>query len=162
MAKRPKQKKDLSPRIVNRRARHDYHVVESLEVGIQLTGSEVKSIRNGQVSLAEGFARVDPNRMELFLLGVNIAHYTHAGPKTGHEPTRPRKLLAHKRQIASLLGQTANKGTTLVPLTMYFVRGKVKVELGVVRGKQSHDKRQDIKKRDADRDIRRAMTKKVI
>ncbi len=148
------------PRIVNRRARHEYHVLESLEVGIQLLGSEVKSVRAGQVSLAEGFARVEPD-MQLYLYNVDIAPYAQAGPQ-GHEPKRRRKLLAHKRQIEKLFGQTTAKGTTLVPLTMYFVRGMAKIELGVVRGKQAHDKRQALKEKDAGKEIRRAMTRKVI
>ena len=151
-----------TPRIANRKARHDYLIEESMEVGIVLTGSEVKSIRNGQVSLGEGYARIDPRSLEMHLIGVNIAPYSHAGPTTGHEPTAPRKLLAHKRQVRQLLDQISSKGVTLIPLTMYFVRGKVKVELGVCRGKQAADKRQDMKQRDADKEIRRAMTRKVI
>jgi len=162
MSKKNKDKTTYAPRIVNRKARHDYHVLDSLEVGVVLTGSEVKSIRHGQVSLGEGYARIEPRSLEMNLLGVNIAPYTHAGPATGHEPTAIRKLLAHKRQIRQLLDQISSKGVTLVPLTMYFVRGKVKVELGVCRGKQSADKRQDMKRRDADKEIRRAMTRKVI
>src|SRR5690606_24111397 len=140
--------------IVNRRARHEYHVLESLEVGIQLTGSEVKSVRAGQVSLAEGYARVEPD-MQLWLYQVDIAPYPQAGANN-HEPKRRRKLLAHKRQILKLQGLTSAKGATLVPLTLYFVRGRAKIELGVVRGKQAHDKRQTMKGKDASREIRRA------
>ncbi|HEX7010480.1 MAG TPA: SsrA-binding protein SmpB [Phycisphaeraceae bacterium] len=154
-------KGSASPRIVNRRALHDYHIQEKLEVGIVLKGSEVKSIRNGQVSLAEGYARVEPETMELFLHQVDIAPYPQAGANQ-HEPKRTRKLLAHKRQIAHLLGATTGKGVTLIPLAMYFVRGKVKVELGLAVGKKAYDKRQDIKKREAQREIRRGMTRKVI
>lgn len=152
---------NLTPRIVNRRAFHDYHIAEKLEVGIVLRGSEVKSIRKGQVSLAEGFAQVQPRTMELMLVNVDIAIYPQAG-ENQHEPKRARKLLAHKRQIAELMGKTTSKGTTLIPLAMYFVRGMVKVEIGVAQGKHQQDKRQDMKKRDADKQIRRAMTRKRI
>lgn len=148
-----------TPRIVNRRARHDYHVLENVECGIVLVGSEVKSIRNGQVSLAEGFARVEPGDMGLYLYNVDIAAYAYAGPG-GHDPKRRRKLLAHKRQIHNLFTHTSAKGTTLVPLAMYFSRGIVKVEIGVAHGKREYDKRQDLKTREADRAIRAAMTRK--
>ncbi len=158
----PKQNdKNLSPRISNRKATHDYHIHEKIEVGIALRGSEVKSIRNSQVSLAEGFARVEPGDMGLYLYDVDIAAYSHAAGPNGHEPKRVRKLLAHRRQIAKLFDQTIAKGTTLIPLAMYFVRGMVKVELGVATGKGAHDKRQDIKARDSEREIRKAMSKRV-
>ncbi len=160
MAKNSKQ--NQTPHINNRRAWHDYNILEKLEVGIALRGSEVKSIRSAQVSLAEGFARVDPKRMELFLYNVDIPQYAHSSGTNAHEPLRARKLLAHKRQIAKLVGATSAKGTTLVPLAMYFVRGMVKLELGVATGKKHYDKRQKVKSRDADRDIRRGMTRKVI
>ncbi len=159
------KKKDnttLSPRIDNRKARHDYHIDHKVEVGIVLQGSEVKSIRNSEVSLGEGFARVEPNTMELWLYNVHIAPYRQAMGNNGHEPIRPRKLLAHRREIQRLYEEAAGNKTTLVPLAMYFVRGKVKLEIGVGRGKQAHDKRQDIKARSADRDMRRAMTRKVL
>lgn len=152
----------LSPRILNRQARHSFHVLETLEVGIALTGSEVKSVRSGQVSLGEGFARVEPVGRQLFLYKVHIAPYSHAAASNGHDPQRTRKLLAHKRQIAHLLAQTSNKGTTMVPLAMYFVRGRVKVELGVVQGKRSHDKREDLKDREAKREMQRRMTRKYL
>ncbi len=150
-----------APRIENRKARHDYHILDKLECGIVLTGSEVKSIRNGEVSLGEGFAQIDLNTGELWLWQVNIAPYKQAHGANGHEPTRQRKLLAHKREIAKLLTQTSAKGLTLVPLAMYFVRGKVKLEIGLGEGKKQHDKRQDIKSRDADREMRRAMSRKA-
>ncbi len=155
-------KRDITtPRIVNRRARYEYHILESLEVGIVLVGSEVKSIRNGQVSLAEGYARVEPSDMGLYLYSVDIAPYAQARADN-HDPKRRRKLLAHKRQIAKLLGATSTRGTTLIPLAMYFVRGKVKLEIGVAVGKRQYDKRQAMKKRDAGKEIRRAMTRKVV
>ena len=150
---------NMSPRIANRRATHDYHISDKLEVGIELRGTEVKSIRNGQVSLAEGFARVEPGTEELILYNVEISQYPHAGEHQ-HEPKRARKLLAHKRQILELMDKTSAKGATIIPLAMYFLRGRVKLEIGVGTGKQHQDKRQDIKKRDADREIRRAMSKR--
>ncbi|MFP4143790.1 MAG: SsrA-binding protein SmpB [Phycisphaeraceae bacterium] len=154
-------KKTMTPRIANRRAFRDYDVEEKLETGIELLGSEVKSIRNGQASLAEGFAKIETDPLELYLYNVEIAHYRQAGINQ-HEPKRPRKLLAHKRQIRELQGKTSSKGVTLIPLAMYFKRGMVKVEVGVARGKREHDKREDIKKRDADRAMRRAMTRAKI
>lgn len=160
MAKKTKPA-NLSPRIDNRRARHDYHISDKLEVGVALLGSEVKSIRNGQVSLAEGYVAVNPKTEELELLNVDIALYPQAGVNQ-HEPRRTRKLLAHKREIRSLLGKTTAKGVTIVPLAMYFVRGRVKLEIGVGTGKKQHDKRQDLKKAAADREIRKAMSRKVI
>jgi len=150
------------PRIENRKAWYQYHIHEKLEVGIVLRGSEVKSVRQGQVSLAEGFARVEPNTMELWLHGVNIALYAQASSANSHEPATSRKLLAHKREIRRLLGVTSAKGTTLIPLAMYFKHGRVKLELGVTTGKKQHDKRQNLKQKDADREIRRGMTKKTL
>ncbi len=155
------RKDNLAPRIDNRKARHDFHIDEKLEVGIALQGSEVKSIRMGNVSLAEGFARVESSG-ELFLYNVDIGPYAQSRGNLGHEPKHPRKLLAHKREIAKLQHRTDAKGATLIPLAMYFVRGRVKVELGVARGKTSYDKRHDIKDRDAQREIHRGMTRRTI
>ena len=155
------RKENLSPHIANRKALHDYFISDKLEVGIKLSGSEVKSIRNSQVSLAEGYARVDPNTMELYLHDVDIAMYPHAGVNQ-HSPKAPRKLLAHRREIEKLLGATTKKGTTLVPLSMYFKNGRVKLEIGVGEGKKVFDKRSDIKKKSADREIKRGMTRKVL
>lgn len=157
-----KEEKSLSPRIVNRKARHEYHVLESLEVGIELTGSEVKSIRSGQVSLAEGFARIDADRLQLELHQVDISPYVYAHGVEAHEPRRVRRLLAHRRQIKQLLEKVTARGLTLAPLTMYFLRGRVKLELGLCQGKKAFDKRQDLKKRQDDRDMRRSMTKKFL
>ncbi len=155
-----KRSDNLSPRIANRRAFHEYHIDEKLEVGIILTGSEVKSIRHGNVSLAEGFARVEPATHELMLFNVDIATYPQAGDRN-HEPKRPRKLLAHRKQIDKLFGATTARGTTLIPLAMYFSdRGIVKVEIGIATGKHHHDKRADLKKKADQRDIARAMTRK--
>jgi len=162
MAKKKKeQTRNLSPRIANRRAYHDYHIGEKFEVGIVLKGSEVKSIRNGQVSLAEGFALIEPATMELWLHNVEIAPYTHAGPAHQHTPKRQRKLLARKREIRTIYDKHITKGVSLVPLAMFFVRGKVKLEIGVGTGKKAYDKRQDMKKKDADREIRRGMSKRM-
>jgi len=159
-----KQKSDdkLSPRILNRKATHDYFIHSKLEVGIVLQGSEVKSIRQGKVSLGEGYARVEPRDQGLYLYDVDIANYAQASGANGHEPKRVRRLLAHRREIERLLGETSSKGTTLVPLAMYFVRGKVKLEIGVGSGKRSHDKRQDIKEKEAKREMQRGMTRKTI
>jgi len=151
-----------SPRIANRKAWHDYHIDQKLEVGVVLKGCEAKSVRRGQVSLAEGYARVEPATMELYLYGVNIAEYAQASGGESHDPIRRRKLLAHKRQIDKLLTETAAKGATLIPLAMYFVRGMVKLEIGVGVGKKRHDKRQAMKQKDANREIRRAMTRRTV
>lgn len=160
MAKR-KTAHNFSPRIVNRRATHDYAISDKLECGIQLLGSEVKSVRHGHVSLAEGYVAIDPKKLTLDLFNADIAHYPHAGPLQ-HDPKRTRRLLAHKREINSLLGKTTSKGVTLVPLAMYFKDGRAKLEIGVGVGKKQHDKRQDLKKQEADREIRRAMAKQVL
>ncbi len=161
MAKKKDQPKNLSPRIANRRAYHDYHIGEKFEVGVVLKGSEVKSIRNGQVSLAEGFAMIEPATMEMWLHNVEISPYTHAGPNHQHMPKRQRKLLARKREIRTIHDKFITRGVTLVPLAMFFVRGKIKLEIGIGTGKKAFDKRQDMKKRDAEREIRRGMSKKM-
>ncbi|MEM9414841.1 MAG: SsrA-binding protein SmpB [Planctomycetota bacterium] len=161
MAKRKKQKQNLEPRIENRRARRDYHITDTLECGVVLQGSEVKSIRYGRVSLGEGYVSVNPDTMELWMYNVDIAMYPNAGVNQ-HAPKAIRKLLAHKRQIQKLYGLTTAKGITLIPLALYFKEGRIKIEIGVGEGKRSYDKRDDIKKRDADRDMRRAMTRKRI
>jgi SsrA-binding protein len=161
MAQKKHKSPDSAPRIVNRQARHDYQILEKIEVGIELVGSEVKSIRSGQVSLAEGYARVDPNTLQMFLHDVHIAEYKQAGPH-GHDPRRTRKLLAHKREIKRIMGLLTAGSRTLVPLAMYFSRGWVKLELGVGLGKSKVDKRQDLKRTDADKAIRRAMTRRTI
>jgi SsrA-binding protein len=161
MAKSKKPNPNFAPRIVNRKARHDYHISDTLEVGIKLRGTEVKSVRHSHVSLAEGYVGVDPKTMTLQLFNVDIAHYAQAGP-IQHEPKRTRALLAHKREIKSLFGKTTAKGTTLVPLALYFKNGMAKLEVGVGTGKKQQDKRQDIRKAEADREIRRAMTRKIL
>ena len=163
MAKSKKKKSDNSPkRISNRRAFHDYHITDKYECGISLRGTEVKSIRMGQASIAEGYAHVDEKTDELYLINVEISRYQHGGPHQ-HEPKRARKLLMRKREIRQLANKTREKGTTIVPLNMFFNnRGLIKVEIGIGVGKKSHDKRHAIKERDADKSMRRHMTRKFM
>jgi len=138
----------------NRKARHDYAILDTYEAGIVLTGTEVKSLRLGRASLVDGFATIDDG--EVFLRNVHIPEYTQ-GSWTNHEPRRTRKLLLHKGEILRLLGKTKESGLTLVPLSMYFESGKVKVEIALAKGKHSYDKRQDLARRDADREVRKAL-----
>ena len=137
------------PTIINRRARHEFFVEETLECGIKLTGTEVKAVRSGKVSLAEGFARATAEPLELTLHGVHIAEYPPAGPHRQHAPTRPRRLLAHRREIRKLADRTRERGTTLIPLRLYFIRGRAKILIGIARGRQKADKRQKIDHREA-------------
>ena len=155
-----KKKSNQAPTIENRKARHDYFISDTLECGIMLQGSEVKSVRDGKVSLAEGYVRVQAEPPALFLHSVNIAEYGPAGP-TAHQLTRTRKLLAHKREILKLLRQVDQKGVTLVPLRMYFKDGYAKVLVGVGQGKRAHDKRQAIADRQSKRELDRAMSKRI-
>ena len=138
----------------NRKARHNYSILEVFEAGVVLTGTEVKSLREGLASLADAFATVDDG--EIWLRNLHIAEYSH-GTWTNHAPRRNRKLLLHRREIDNLVGKIRDGNLTLVPLSLYFTDGKVKVELALARGKEAHDKRQDIAKRDADREIIREM-----
>ena len=160
MAKKKKHPRNFSPRIENRRAHFDYAITDKLECGIKLMGSEVKSIRHGHVSLNEGYVAINPNSMGMDLLNVDIALYAQAGVHQ-HQPRRARHLLAHKREVKALHQKTFAKGATLVPLAMYFKNGMCKVEIGLGIGKKQHDKRRDIQKAEADRDIRRAMAREV-
>jgi SsrA-binding protein len=139
---------------VNRRAFHDYFIDEKYECGIVLTGTEVKSLRAGRCNLRDGFARIDEN--EAWLENVHISPYEQ-GNLMNHEPIRPRKLLLHRRQIATLIGKVRQKGYTLIPLRVYFVRNHAKVEIGLARGKREYDKREAIAERDAKREIARVM-----
>ncbi len=138
----------------NKKARHDYAIEDTYECGVVLQGTEVKSLRLGRASLVDGFATIDSG--EVFLHGVHIPEYEQ-GSWTNHEPRRVRKLLLHKGEILRLIGKTKESGLTLVPLSLYFSDGRVKVELALAKGKKSYDKRQDLAKRDADRDIRKAL-----
>ena len=137
----------------NRKARHDYAILDTYEAGVALVGTEVKSLRLGRASLVEAYATVDDG--EVWLRGLNIPEYT-LGSWTNHEPRRTRKLLLHKAEIERLIGKIREGGLTLVPLSLYFSDGKVKCELALARGKRSYDKRSDLAKRDADREIQRA------
>ena len=141
----------------NRRARHEYDVLETLECGIVLVGSEVKSLRAGTISLEEAYARLKGN--EVWLLGCEIAEYVQAN-RLNHQPRRPRKLLLHKREILKFAAKAMEKGLTLVPLKVYFKEGRAKVLLGVCRGRKLHDKRDVMKKKDVQRDIERAMRRR--
>ena len=143
---------------VNRRARHQYAIEETLEAGLALTGTEIKSIRAGRVNLAEAYARIE--RGEAWLIGAHIAPYEQ-GNRNNHEPTRTRKLLLHRDQIAELMGRTQAKGFTLVPLKLYIRNGMAKLELGIGRGKKAYDKRRTIAERDARRDLERSTKERV-
>jgi len=137
---------------VNRRARHDYAIDETIEAGLVLTGTEIKSIRAGRANLAEAYARIEHG--EGWLIGAHIAPYEQ-GNRNNHEPTRTRKLLLHRDQIAELIGRTQAKGFTLVPLRLYIRNGLAKLEIGIARGKKAHDKRRAIAERDARRELER-------
>jgi SsrA-binding protein len=138
----------------NRKARHDYEILDTLECGIALVGSEVKSLRGGKMSLDEAYGRVDGN--EVWLLGCDIPEYEKAN-QLNHKPKRPRKLLLHRREIAKFAGHAFEKGLTLVPLKAYFKNGRVKVLVGIGRGRKAHDKRQKLKADTARRDIEQAL-----
>jgi SsrA-binding protein len=138
----------------NRKARHNYLVLDTLECGIVLQGSEVKSLRNGRVSLDEAYARIKND--EVWLVGCDIAEYFEAS-RFNHEPRRPRKLLMHRREVKRFAHRAYEKGLTLVPLEMHFRRGLAKVVLGICRGKQRHDKREAMKKSQANRDMQRQL-----
>jgi SsrA-binding protein len=141
----------------NRRARHDYAIEDTVEAGLVLTGTEVKSLRAGRATLTEGFGQITNN--EAWLHGVHIPQYTQ-GTWTNHEPRRIRKLLLHRREIDKLASSIQERGLTLVPLSLYFSGGKVKIELGLARGKRAYDKRQDLAKRDAAREIDRELRRR--
>lgn len=151
---------DVEPVIENRKSRFDYHIGETLECGIELRGTEVKSLRSGQASIAEGWVRGEGDPPQLTLHQVHIAEYPPAGPRLQHDPVRPRRLLAHTREIRRLLEETKAKGGTIVPLKIYWVRGRAKILIGVGVGKAKADKRQDIAKREHQREIDRAMRKR--
>ena len=141
----------------NKRARHDYAIEDVVEAGLVLTGTEVKSLRAGRASLADGFGLITDS--EAWLHGVHIPEYTQ-GTWTNHEPRRVRKLLLHRKEIDRLARSTQERGLTLVPLSLYFKDGKAKIELGLARGKRSYDKRQDLAKRDAAREVERELRRR--
>ena len=138
----------------NRKALHDYHVLESWEAGVVLLGTEVKAIREGRVNLRDSYARVDNG--EIWMLNVHISPYSHRG-SAEHQELRRRKLLLHRDEIRKMVGKVAEKGLTLVPLELYFKKGRVKVLLGLAKGKQAHDKRETLKRREIDRETRAAV-----
>jgi len=141
----------------NRRARHDYHLLDRVEAGLVLTGTEVKALRDGKATLQQAYADVRDG--EVWLVGAHIDEYAQ-GNVANHEPERDRKLLLHRREIDALIGQVQQKGLTLVPTRLYFKNGRVKLELALARGKEQRDKRRDIAKRDAQRDIERALRRR--
>jgi len=148
-----REKQSIKVAAENRKARHDYHIHETFEAGIVLTGTEVKSLRAGRANLRDAYAKVE--NMELFLHNLHISPYDQ-GNRFNHDPLRVRKLLMHRFEISRLLGKTREKGFTLVPLKIYFSRGRAKVELGLATGKKTYDKREDIAERDAKREMARA------
>ncbi|MCH9709988.1 MAG: SsrA-binding protein SmpB [Actinomycetia bacterium] len=155
-----KGSKDSNNHIVatNRKARHNYSILETYEAGVALMGTEVKSLREGQASLADAFATIDDG--EIWLRNLHIPE-SHPGSWTNHTPRRNRKLLLHRREIDTLVGKIRDGNLTLLPLSLYFTEGRVKVELALARGKQAHDKRQDIARRDAQREVTREMGRRV-
>jgi len=144
--------------VTNRKARHNYHILDTVEAGIVLTGSEIKSIRAGRVSLGDAYVR--PEGGELWLLNAHIARYE-ASSYLGHEPTRPRKLLLHRKEIAELTSTVAEKGFTLVPLRLYIKDSLAKLEVALARGKKLYDKRETILRRETERALQRAVKTKV-
>lgn len=148
-----------SPRIENRKVFHDYSIEDKLECGIALVGSEVKSLRLGLAQLAEAYADIQSG--ELWLLNAYIDPYKQSAIVYNHEPRRPRRLLVHRREIRRLAEQVDRSGMTLVPIAIYFKEGRVKVDLGVARGKKAHDKRASIRQKEADRELRRATMKRM-
>lgn len=157
MARKKDTQKPPPRQFKNRRAFYEYHVLEKVECGIVLMGSEVKSLRNGQITMTDSYARIEGG--EVYLVGCHISEYRNA-THFGHEPLRKRKLLLHRAEIRKLERKVELKGHTLVPLRVYFnARGIAKLELGVCRGKQLHDKRQSVKSRDTEREMQREMSR---
>ena len=154
MAEKTEREKAQANIAENRKAFHDYHLLESFEAGIVLLGTEVKAIREGRVNLRDSFARVEDG--EVYLYNVNISPYSHRG-YADHEPLRRRKLLLHREEIRKLIGKTVEKGMTLVAVRMYFKNGRVKVAVSLAKGKKEYDKRETIKRREADRETRAAI-----
>ena len=138
----------------NRKAGHDYHILETFEAGLVLSGTEVKAIRESGVNLRDSYCRLEQG--EAFLLNAHISQYSHGGYAT-HDPTRPRKLLLKRAELNKLLGKTTERGLTIVPLRMYFKNGRIKVAIGLAKGKKLYDKRETIKRREADRETRAAI-----
>ncbi|MEX1097510.1 MAG: SsrA-binding protein SmpB [Planctomycetales bacterium] len=158
--KKPKAADDPNSKLVcrNRRARHEYDILDELECGIMLGGSEVKSVRASKMSIEEAYARVRDG--ELWLVGADIAEYPQAN-LMNHEPKRTRKLLVHKKELRKFAESATEQGLTLVPLAVYFKRGRVKVTIALARGRKRHDKRERLKKEDAQREMRQAMMRRM-
>ena len=154
MADKSERVKAQSNIAENRKAYHDFHLLESFEAGLVLLGTEVKAIREGRVNLRDSFARLEDG--EVFLYNVNISPYSHRG-YADHEPLRRRKLLLHRDEIRKLIGKTVEKGMTLVPVRLYYKKGRVKVAVSLAKGKKEYDKRETIKRREADRETRAAI-----
>ena len=154
MAEKTEREKAQAAIAENRKAFHDYHLLETFEAGIVLLGTEVKAIREGRVNLRDSYARVEDG--EVFLYNVNISPYSHRG-YADHEPLRRRKLLLHRDEIRKLIGKTVEKGMTLVPVRLYYKNGRVKVAVSLAKGKKEFDKRETIKRREADRETRAAI-----
>ncbi|NUO39962.1 MAG: SsrA-binding protein SmpB [Gemmatimonadaceae bacterium] len=151
---KPAEKPEIESIARNRRARHDYTIIDTWEAGLVLTGSEVKSLRDGKANLSDAYGIVRDG--EIYLINLHISVYERAS-YNNHEPTRTRKLLLHKREITRLIGAIERQGLTLIPLELYFKRGIAKVAIALGKGKKQHDKREDAKARDADREIARAV-----
>jgi SsrA-binding protein len=160
VAKHADTSRPHEPTLENRRARHDYAIGETIECGLRLLGTEIKSVRAGQMSLQEGYVTASDTPPALILHNTHIGEYPPAGPRRQHAPIRNRTLLAHRREILKLAQETRAKGTTLIPLKVYFVRGKAKILIGIATNKKKSDKRQDIAKREHQRDIDRAMSRR--
>ena len=158
--KGPGKSKKTGPRPVasNRKARHDFEILDTFECGIALQGSEVKSIREGKVQMRDSYARVDGG--EVWLFGMHVSPWVYANGFGAHDPDRRRKLLLHRRGIAELAARTSQEGLTLVPLSVYFVEGRAKVELGLARGRKTYDKRHALAERDAARELSRAVARR--
>ena len=154
-----KTDREKAQRIVadNRKAHHDYHILDTYEAGMVLVGTEVKAIREGRVNLRDSFARVDDG--EIFVFNVHISPYSHRG-YAQHDPLRRRKLLLHRSEIRKLVGRTVEKGMTLVPLRMYFKDGRVKLAIGLAKGKKDYDRRETIRRRETEREARAAIKEK--
>jgi SsrA-binding protein len=152
------EKESTQPIADNRKAFHDYHILETFEAGIALLGTEVKGIREGQANLRDAYARVEKG--EVWLFNVHINPYSHRG-YVDHDPKRKRRLLLHKHEIRKLIGKTVEKGLTLVPTKLYFKNGKVKVAIALAKGKQDHDKRETLRRRETDRETRAAVKERV-
>jgi SsrA-binding protein len=150
MAKPPSER----PVAENRKATFDYHILETFEAGVALLGSEVKAIREGRVNLRDSYCRLDGG--QAYLMGAHISQYSHDG-HAGHDPTRPRKLLLHRHELNKLLGRTVERGLTLIPLRVYLKNGRVKVAIALAKGKKTYDKRETIRRREADRETRAAI-----